>query len=89
MVKGDWVVWGDWVVRRGRVVSWESVCIVPAVDDVDSASVSGDWVVNGDTGHDNESGLSSRRSSREKTCVSAILVITCRVTLSSYAPNVR
>ena len=56
---------------------------------MDSASVSGDWVVNGGTGHDNESGLSSRRSSRENTCVSAILVVTCRVTVSSYAPNVR
>ena len=31
----------------------------------------------------------SRRSSREKTCVSAILVITCWGTISSYAPNVR
>ena len=89
MVMGDVVVWGDWVVRREWVVDGESVCIVPAVNDVDSASVSGDRVVNGDTGHDNESRLSSRRSSRENTCVSAILVITCLVTLSSYAPNVR
>ena len=75
---------------RDWVVGGESVCIFPAVDDVDSAGVSGDCVVNGGTGHDNESGLSSRRSSREKTCVSAILVITCWGTiLSSYAPNVR
>ena len=54
--------------------------------------VRGDWrdcVVNGGTEHDNESGLSSRRSSTEKTWVSAILVVTCLVTLSSYAPNVR
>ena len=83
------MVWGDCDVRRNCVVCWESLCIVPAVDDVDSASVSGDWVVNGSTGHDNESGFSSRSSSRENTCVSAILVITCLVTLSSYAPNVR
>ena len=89
MIMGDVVVWGDWVVRRDWVVGGELVCIVPAVDDVDSASVSGDWVVNGGTGHDNESGLSSRRFSREKICVRAILVVTCLVTLSSYAPNVR
>ena len=74
------------MVRRDWVVDGESVCIVPAVDGVDSACVNGDWVVNG---HDNESGLSSRRSSRENTCVTAILVVTCLVTLSSYAPNVR
>ena len=83
------MVWGDCDVRRNCVVCWESLCIVPAVDDVNSASVSGDWVVNGGTGHDNESELFSRRFSREKTCVSAILVITCRGTISSYAPNVR
>ena len=68
------MVWGNWEDLEDWVVD----CVV-----------SGDLVVNGDTGHDNESGLSSRRASREKNCVSAILVITCLVTLSSYAPNVR